>query len=52
LQGHSNTVTSVLFSHDDAFALTASDDCTVKVCTLALAPAQAGPSGSGLVLCA
>ena len=30
-QGHSNTVTSVLFSHDDTFALTASDDCTVKV---------------------
>ena len=24
-------MTSVLFSNDDAFALTASDDCTVKV---------------------
>jgi hypothetical protein len=30
-QGHSNTVTSVLFSHDESFALTASDDCSVKV---------------------
>ena len=31
LQGHSNSVTSIVFSHDDQLVLTASDDSTLKV---------------------